>query len=68
MDNMVLYDFRILLRSSQLKAARNDGNTYRHCEEERRSNPEQQQKLYMINNTETSNHYLPVMKRGGAEN
>ena len=34
MDNIVLYDFWI---ASQ---ARNDGNTNRHCEEERRSNPE----------------------------
>jgi len=31
---MVLYDFWI---ASQ---ARNDGNKHRHCEEERRSNPE----------------------------
>ena len=29
---MVLYDFWILLRSSQLKAARNDGNTRRYCQ------------------------------------
>ena len=31
MDNTVLYDFWILLRSSQLKAARNDDACCRHC-------------------------------------
>jgi len=50
MDNMILYDFWI---ASQ---ARNDGNTHRHCEEEKlrgtKQNPEIQQKAYLINNTE----------------